>query len=133
MEIVPFWGAILFQSFGRIKKFAMKKIFFIIILSFLNKSFGQIVAVKQNDVAIVSQIPKDRQILFGPDYNLGRYLSKKLDREMILWSGSCEVHVLFSAKKLYELKRKYPDAPVIAKVIFLSKLTMLLFVTLFPS
>lgn len=63
MEIVPFWGAILFQSFGRIKKFAMKKIFFIIILSFLNKSFGQIVAVKQNDVAIVSQIPKERTYL----------------------------------------------------------------------
>ena len=63
---------------------------------------------------IINSIPKDRKILFGPDENLGKFLTKQTGREMILWPGSCEVHVLFSAKKLYELKRQHPHAVVIA-------------------
>ncbi len=78
------------------------------------KSLSDVICTSSNAEKVVAAIPKDRPILFGPDYNLGNYLSKKLNREMILWPGSCEVHVLFSAKKLFELKRKYPDAPVIA-------------------
>ena len=33
---------------------------------------------------------------------------------MEIWPGSCQVHVLFSAKKLIELKAEHPDALVIA-------------------
>ena len=33
---------------------------------------------------------------------------------MELWPGSCQVHVLFSAKKLMDLKEEHPDALVIA-------------------
>ena len=58
--------------------------------------------------------PKDRKVLFGPDKNLGEYLAKKTGREMKIWPGSCEVHVLFSAKKLMDLKSEHPDALVIA-------------------
>ena len=42
------------------------------------------------------------------------YLSKKLDREMVLYPGACEVHVLFSARKLFELKQQHPKALVLA-------------------
>lgn len=78
------------------------------------KSITDVCVTSSNAEKIVNAIPKDRPILFGPDRNLGRYLSKKLGREMILWPGSCEVHVLFSAKKLFELKEQHPKALVLA-------------------
>ena len=78
------------------------------------KAVSDVICTSSNAEKIISSIPKDRQILFGPDRNLGRYLSKKLNREMILWPGACEVHVLFSSRKLFELKREHPEAVVIA-------------------
>jgi quinolinate synthase len=65
------------------------------------KSITDVCVTSSNAEKIINAIPKDRRILFGPDKNLGRYLAKKLNREMILWPGTCEVHVLFSAKKLF--------------------------------
>ena len=78
------------------------------------KSVTDVCVTSSNAEKIISAIPKDRQILFGPDKNLGRYLAKKLDREMTLWPGFCQVHVLFSARRLFELKEQNPGALVIA-------------------
>ena len=78
------------------------------------KSITDVCVTSSNAEKIINSISKDRQILFGPDRNLGRYLAKKLDREMILWPGSCQVHVLFSARMLFELKEQHPNALVIA-------------------
>ncbi len=78
------------------------------------KSITDVVCTSSNAEKIINAIPKDRKILFGPDKNLGHYLSTKLNREMELWPGACEVHVLFSARKLFELKTEHPDAVVIA-------------------
>ena len=78
------------------------------------KSISDVICTSSNSEKIVNAIPKDRPILFGPDKNLGRYLAKKLDREMELWPGACEVHILFSAKKLFDLKAQNPKAVVIA-------------------
>jgi quinolinate synthase len=78
------------------------------------KAISDVVCTSSNAEKIIRAIPKDRSILFGPDRHLGSYLSKKLDRPMELWPGSCEVHVLFSERKLFELKRECPDAIVLA-------------------
>lgn len=78
------------------------------------KALSDVICTSSNAEKIIHAIPKDRRILFGPDKNLGRFLSKKLDREMILWPGACEVHILFSARKLFELKTENLGAPVLA-------------------
>ena len=78
------------------------------------KSITDVCVTSSNAEKIIGAIPKDRRILFGPDRNLGRYLSQKLKREMILWPGACEVHVLFSSRQLFELKQQHPGALVIA-------------------
>lgn len=88
-------------------------------LSYVNssaevKAITDVCVTSSNVEKIVASIPKDRQILFGPDRNLGRYVSKKLGREMTLWPGACEVHVLFSQRRLQELRLKHPNALVIA-------------------
>ncbi len=78
------------------------------------KSISDVICTSSNAEKIVNTIPKDRPILFGPDKNLGRYLAGKSGREFKLWPGACEVHVLFSSKKLFVLKKEHPDAVVIA-------------------
>lgn len=82
--------------------------------SALVKSISDVIITSSNAADIISQIPKERRILFGPDQHLGKWLSKKLNREFILWPGACEVHVLFNAERLAALIQKNPEALVIA-------------------
>ena len=78
------------------------------------KALTDVTCTSTNAEQIIKAIPKNKKILFGPDQNLGRYLVQKTGREMELWPGSCEVHVLFSAKKLLDLRAEHPEALVIA-------------------
>lgn len=78
------------------------------------KAISDVIITSSNAEQIINSIPADRKILFGPDQHLGRFLSKKLNRPFELWPGACEVHVLFNARKLYELTLEHPDAVVIA-------------------
>jgi quinolinate synthase len=78
------------------------------------KSISDVIITSSNAAQIIESIPKDRPILFGPDQHLGKWLSKKLNRELILWRGACEVHVLFNADRLAQLIQLHPDAVVIA-------------------
>lgn len=78
------------------------------------KAISDVIVTSSNAKQIVDSIPKDRKILFGPDKNLGKYLSKELQRPFEIWQGECEVHVLFSAKEMFNLVQQHPDAVVIA-------------------
>lgn len=78
------------------------------------KSISDVICTSSNAEKILNSIPKDKTILFGPDKNLGGWLSKKYNRPMEFWQGTCEVHVLFTAQELYKLKTQNPDAVVIA-------------------
>lgn len=78
------------------------------------KSISDVIITSSNAAEIIESIPKNRRILFGPDQHLGKWLSKKLNREFILWPGSCDVHVLFNAERLAQLIQQHPDALVIA-------------------
>ena len=78
------------------------------------KSISDVIITSSNAAEIIASIPKDRPILFGPDQHLGKWLSKELNREMILWPGACQVHILFNADRLKQLISKNPDALVIA-------------------
>jgi len=78
------------------------------------KTISDVIITSSNAAEIIKSIPADRPVLFGPDQHLGRWLSKQLKREFILWPGACEVHVLFNAKRLVELIAQHPDAVVIA-------------------
>lgn len=89
------------------------------VVSYINcsaaiKAQSDIIVTSSNAVKIVSQIPKDRPILFAPDRNLGAYVAKQTGREMLLWQGTCIVHETFSERKIAELKIQHPDAELIA-------------------
>ena len=90
-----------------------------VLVSYVNssaqvKSISDVICTSANAEKVIRSIPKNKTILFGPDRNLGSYLQKKIGRPMELWPGACDVHVLFSARKLFELKKTYPHAPILA-------------------
>ncbi len=78
------------------------------------KALSDYICTSSNAEKIVRHIPEDKTILFAPDKNLGRYLEKKLGREMVLWQGSCIVHETFSQRKLIGLKERHPGAEILA-------------------
>ena len=78
------------------------------------KAESDYICTSSNAKKIVDAVPADKQILFAPDKNLGRYLIKTCGRDMVLWQGSCVVHETFSQRKLVGLKTRHPNAEVIA-------------------
>ena len=78
------------------------------------KALSDIVCTSSNAVQIVNSLPKDQKIIFGPDKNLGTYVSKKTGRDLVLWNGACMVHEIFSVQRITKLKEKHPEAKFIA-------------------
>jgi len=78
------------------------------------KAASDYIVTSSNAEKIVRQIPADREVLFAPDKNLGRWLEQRVGRKMVLWQGSCIVHETFSQRKLLALKERHPDALVLA-------------------
>ena len=66
-----------------------------------------------NAKQIVESLPKETPIIFGPDKNLGHYISEQTGRKMLLWDGACQVHEKFSATKIQQLKSEHPAAKVL--------------------
>lgn len=89
------------------------------VISYVNttneiKALSDIICTSSNAVQIVNSLPADEKIIFGPDRNLGTFVSKQTGRQMLLWNGACHVHRRFSAARIAELKSKYPTALVLA-------------------
>ena len=89
------------------------------VVSYINctaeiKALSDYIVTSSNAEFVVNSIPKEQGIIFAPDKNLGAYLSKKLNREMVLWNGSCMVHEIFSLEKISKLKEKHPNAKLIS-------------------
>jgi len=78
------------------------------------KALTDVVVTSGNAKKVIDQLPKDEKIIFGPDYNLGSYINSVTGREMLLWEGGCHVHERFSVEGIVELKKRYPEAVVMA-------------------
>ncbi len=78
------------------------------------KALSDIIVTSSSAETIISQIPPEQKIIFGPDRHLGGYLNRKFGRDMLLWPGVCIVHEAFSETELLKLKAQHPGAPVAA-------------------
>jgi quinolinate synthase len=90
-----------------------------LVISYINcsaeiKALSDIICTSSNAVQIVNSLPKEQQIIFAPDKNLGAYINKISGRKMILWDGACMVHEIFSLEKIVKLKIQHPAAQLIA-------------------
>ena len=78
------------------------------------KALSDLICTSSSAEKLIAKIPPETPILFSPDKNLGAYLMKKTGRTMTLWNGSCQVHEIFSEKKIVQIKVTHPDAKLIA-------------------
>jgi len=101
---------------AHLKKHAGKNYY---VIAYINcsagvKALSDVICTSGNAVKIVNAAPKDRNILFVPDQNLGAWVMEKTGRKMDLWQGNCYVHVEFTANAINKIKEEYPDAEVVA-------------------
>lgn len=89
------------------------------VVSYINctaavKSMSDYICTSSNAVDVVRAIPEDKEIIFAPDGNLGRYVEKVTGRKLHIWDGACIVHVNISEEKLLNLMQLRPEAQLIA-------------------
>lgn len=89
------------------------------VVSYINcsaeiKALSDVICTSSNAVSIVNSFAADQPLIFAPDKNLGRYVNKKTNRNMLLWDGACMVHEIFSLEKITKLKNRNPKAKIIA-------------------
>ncbi len=77
------------------------------------KAESNICCTSANAIEVVKRL-KIRRIIFLPDRNLAYFVAKNTDKDIIPWNGYCPVHEKIKKKDIIELKRRYPDAEVIA-------------------
>lgn len=78
------------------------------------KAMSDWVCTSSNAKKIIEAIPMEQEIIFAPDKNLGMYLKKETNRDLLLWDGSCIVHEAFSLEKLVEIYNTNPEAKIVA-------------------
>jgi len=78
------------------------------------KAISDVICTSGNAVKIVKAAPKDRDLLFVPDENLGAWVMEQTGRPMTLWKGNCYVHVEWTHAAISKIRREHPDAPLVA-------------------
>jgi quinolinate synthase len=77
------------------------------------KALSDVICTSGNAVKIVEAAPKDKDILFVPDENLGQWVMEQTGRPMTLWRGDCYAHVEFRREQVLKLREKFPDAKIV--------------------
>jgi quinolinate synthase len=78
------------------------------------KALSDVICTSGNAVKIVNAAPKNRDLLFVPDENLGSWVMEQTGRPMTLWRGNCYVHVEFTHASITRIRRDHPGAPLVA-------------------
>jgi quinolinate synthase len=76
------------------------------------KAEADICCTSANAVKVVSSVP-ERQVLFLPDRNLGYWVQRHTDKQIILWDGYCPTHQRILAQQVRKLKEEHPAAVVV--------------------
>src|SRR5471032_3234744 len=77
------------------------------------KALCDVIVTSGNAERIVNAAPKDKDILFVPDENLGQWVMEQTGRPMTLWKGNCYAHVEFRRDALLKLKAQFLGAKVV--------------------
>lgn len=77
------------------------------------KAMSDLCCTSANAAAVVRTVPEDREILFVPDRNLGRYVSEVTGRAMHLWDGFCVTHQRIRPEEVEAARAAHPGARVV--------------------
>ncbi|MDP8219936.1 MAG: quinolinate synthase NadA [Candidatus Stygibacter frigidus] len=68
-----------------------------------------ITCTSANCVKIVQAIPEDKQIIFIPDSNIGKWVEYQTGRKLIMLDSNCYVHHQISFVEANQTKAQFPD------------------------
>ena len=91
----------------------------VIVVAYVNttadlKCVSDVCVTSSSALSVVGKLPKDREILFIPDCNLGAYVAAAYpDRKITLWRGGCPVHAAVSANEAREALARHPGAKLL--------------------
>jgi quinolinate synthase len=77
------------------------------------KALSDVIVTSGNAERIVNAAPKDKDLLFVPDENLGQWVMEKTGRPMKLWQGNCYAHVEFRRNHILEVRERFPAAKIV--------------------
>jgi quinolinate synthase len=73
------------------------------------KAESDICCTSANAVKVVESL-KEKQVLFVPDRNLGRYVARFTDKEILPWEGFCFVHDRITSDDVMRAREAHPGA-----------------------
>ncbi len=77
------------------------------------KSWADVCVTSANAVSIVRNLP-NKNILFIPDKNLGRFVAEQVpEKNVILVKGYCPIHEAIQAQELKKLAEEHPEAEIL--------------------
>jgi quinolinate synthase len=76
------------------------------------KAESDICCTSANAIQVVNSLDEKR-VIFVPDRNLGLYVARHTDKEIIPWEGYCYVHDRFTPEEVREAKGLHPEAEVL--------------------
>ncbi|MGD1088172.1 MAG: quinolinate synthase NadA [Verrucomicrobiota bacterium] len=77
------------------------------------KALSDVICTSGNAVKIVEAAPKERDLLFVPDENLGQWVMEQTGRKMMLWQGNCYAHIEFRRDAILKLREQFPEAKIV--------------------
>ena len=91
----------------------------VIVVAYVNttadlKCVSDVCVTSASALSVIGKLPKDREILFIPDCNLGAYVAAAYpDRKITLWRGGCPVHAAVSASEAKDALARHPGAKLL--------------------
>ena len=76
------------------------------------KALSDICCTSANGVQVVRSLPQ-KEILFVPDQNLGHFISRSVDKQMILYPGFCTPHQRVIPRHVDLARERYPGCVVL--------------------
>lgn len=88
------------------------------VISYVNssaevKAESDLCCTSSNALAVVESIPREQEIIFVPDRNLGAYITEQTGRDMVLWPGCCPIHDELRRKDITARQQEHPEAKVV--------------------
>ncbi|MBU8920703.1 MAG: quinolinate synthase NadA [Bacteroidales bacterium] len=76
------------------------------------KALTDVCCTSANVVELMDSVPKDNDIIFGPDRYLGGWAASRTGRTVHLWNGYCPSHQRILPEEIRALREEFPDAVV---------------------
>lgn len=78
------------------------------------KALSDYCCTSGNALELVQTLPRQQEIIFVPDKNLGGFIVERTGRPMILWPGYCSTHVRILPADVKSARQEHPNAVVLA-------------------